>query len=69
MEKPTYAVTVTFDLISASNPLEASKKVSEMLKKVSHELIYDVENELTGQKYTVDLSESDKDAVSPNNEH
>jgi hypothetical protein len=66
MEKQTYVVTVTFDLISANNPLEASKKVSEMLKKASHELIYDVENELTGEKYSVDLSE---DTVSPNNEH
>jgi hypothetical protein len=30
-------------------------------------MIYDVEDETTGEKFSVDLSEDDEDAVLPNN--
>ena len=62
----TYSISLTFTDISAKNPLKAVKKILEWLED-ANTMIYDVEDELTGNKFTVDLSEDDDNAVLPNN--
>lgn len=49
----------------ASNPLEVTKKAAEWLldNEGAKLMTYQVTNELTGEKFTVDLSEEDEDAV------
>lgn len=64
----TYSISLTFTDISANNPLEAVKKILDWLED-ANTMIYDVEDELTGEKFTVDLSEDDADAVLPNNDN
>ena len=63
----TYSISLTFTDIQADNPLEATKKIIEWIKDDANTMIY-VEDELTGNKFTVDLSEEDEDAVQPNND-
>lgn len=65
----TYSVSLTFTDIQAKNPLEATKKILEWIYDDANTMIYDVEDELTGDKFTVDLSEDDDNAVLPNNEN
>ncbi len=67
-EGQTYTVTLTFEGIDAKDPLSATKQVLKWIQDGADKMIYDVENELTGDKFTVDLSEEDEDAVVPNNE-
>ena len=62
-----FTVSLTFTDIVAKNPLEATKKILKWIEEDSNMMIYDVEDETTGDKYTVDLSEDDEDAVLPNN--
>ena len=64
----TYSVSLTFTDIQAKNPLEATKKILKWIEEDANTMIYDVEDELTGNKFTVDLSEDDEDAVLPNND-
>lgn len=70
MSKKTYTVSLTLDTIVADNPLDAVKKaVAIMLEDNDVEtMIYDVTDEETNKKFTVDLSEEDVDAVLPNND-
>jgi hypothetical protein len=68
MKKKIYTVSVTLDTQGANNPLEAAKKVCEMLMRDGDTFIYDVQDDETGEKFTVDLSEADEDAVFPNND-
>lgn len=68
MAKKTFTVSVGFDSLLAENELEAAKIVSRWLQSDSTQFIYDVEDEETGKKFTVDLSEDDEDAVLPNND-
>ena len=63
----SYSVSLTFTDIDAKNPLEATKKILGWLSKADA-MIYDVVDEITNEKWTVDLSEDDEDAVLPNNE-
>ena len=63
---PTFTVSVTFDNVDAKNPLEAAKMIAKWLKDDADTMIYDIENELSNDKHTVDLSEDDDDAVLPN---
>lgn len=63
----TYSVSLTFTDIQADNPLEAAKTILKWLVD-AETMIYDVEDELTGNKFTVDLSEDDDNAVLPNND-
>jgi hypothetical protein len=67
-EQITFEVTLTFTDIMAKNPLEATKKILKWIEEDASNMIYDVKNELTGEKFTVDLSENDEDAVLPNND-
>lgn len=64
----TYSISLTFTDISADNPLKAVKKILEWLED-ANTMIYDVKDELTGNKFTVDLSEDDDNAVLPNNDN
>ena len=64
----TYSVSLSFTDIQADSPLEAAKKIVEWLKD-ANTMIYDVEDELTGNKFTVDLAEDDEDAVLPNEDN
>ena len=66
--KTTYSVSLTFTDIDAKNPLEATKQILKWLEDGANEMIYDVEDEISNEKFTVDLSEDDEDAVLPNNE-
>ena len=68
IEAKTFEVTLTFTDIMAKNPLEATKKILKWIEEDAANMIYDVKNELTGEKFTVDLSENDEDAVLPNND-
>ncbi len=62
--------TVTLEIqISANSPLEAAKTLAKWLKEDSDTYIYDVVNDDdTQEKFSVDLSEDDEDAVLPNND-
>jgi hypothetical protein len=68
MKKKIYTVSVTLDSQVADNPLDAVKKACELLMRDGDTFIYDVQDEETGEKFTVDLSEDDEDAVLPNND-
>jgi hypothetical protein len=66
--KPTFEIVLRFTDIDADNPLDAAKKILEWIKDDASSMIYEVNNEITNEKWTVDLSEDDDDAVLPNNE-
>jgi len=70
MAKRHYNITLGgFSTQEGENPLDATKRFVEFLKDCNlNELIYDVEDEETGEKFTVDLSENDEDSVLPNND-
>ena len=63
----TYTISVTFTDMVADNPLDAAKKACKWLED-KDTMIYDVIDEDTNDKFTVDLSEEDEDAVLPNKE-
>jgi hypothetical protein len=65
----TFSVSISFTDMVAKNPLEAAKKACKWLleNEDAKNMIYDVEDEITGEKFSVDLSEDDEDAVLPNN--
>ena len=65
----SYKVSVVFTDQKFHTPLEAAKYTAEVLKEESNQVIYDVVDEETGEKFTVDLSEEDDDAVLPNTEN
>jgi hypothetical protein len=64
----TFTVSLTFGSVDAKNPLEAVKTILKWLEYDS-EMVYDVTNELTGEKFTVDMAEDEENAVLPNNEN
>ena len=66
--KKSYSVSLTFTDILAENPLEATKKILKWIEEDANTMIYDVINEETNDKFTVDLSEDDEDAVLSNND-
>jgi hypothetical protein len=61
----TFTVSLTFTDMTAFNPLDAAKKACKWLldDEDARSMTYDVTDEDTNQKYTVDLSEEDEDAV------
>lgn len=67
MEKKSYTISLVLTDQQYENPLEAVKDFLNTIKEDGHSLIYDVEDEDTGEKFTVDLSEEDENAVLPNN--
>lgn len=64
----SYTVVLKFEIVEAENFLEATKQVYEWIKDGADRMIYEVEDEQTQEKFTVDLAEEDEDAVLPNNE-
>ena len=65
----TFSVSISFTDMVAKNPLEAAKKACKWLleNEDAKNMIYDVEDETTGEKFSVDLSEDDENSVLPNN--
>jgi hypothetical protein len=65
VSKPTFTVSVEFTDMTASNPLKAAKKACDWLleNEEARHMIYVVTNESTGERFTVDLSEDDENAV------
>jgi len=61
----TFTVSITFTDMTAFNPLDAAKKACKWLleDEDARSMIYDVTDEVTKQKFTVDLGEDDEDAV------
>jgi len=61
----TFTVSLTFTDMTAFNPLEAAKKACKWLleDEDARSMIYDVTDEVTNQKFTVDLGEDDEDAI------
>lgn len=66
--KTTFTVSLTFTDIDAKNPLDATKKILKWIEDGGDKMIFDVEDEISKEKFTVDLSEDDEDAVLPNND-
>jgi hypothetical protein len=52
----------------ADSPKEAVDKIAKWIKEGVDDMIFDAENEITGDKFTVDLSEDEEDQVLPNND-
>lgn len=67
VEKKFYTISLVLTDQQYHNPLDAVKDFFNTIKEHGHTLIYDVEDEETGEKFTVDLSEKDEFAVIPNN--
>lgn len=65
----TFSVSISFTDMVAKNPLDAAKKACKWLleNEDAKNMIYDVEDETTGEKFSVDLSEDDENSVLPNN--
>ena len=64
----TYRISVEFTDQLAENPLDAVKRFISALEECMSLLMYDVEDEETGEKFTVDMSEfEDDNKVLPNN--
>lgn len=64
IDMPTFKVIYENELYSAENPLDAAKSVRKDIID-SDVLMFTVINEQTGEKFSVDLSEDDEDAVLP----
>lgn len=64
----TFKVSLTFEDVIANNPKEAVDKIVEWIKEGVDDMIFDAQNEITGDKFTVDLSEDEEDQVLPNND-
>ncbi len=67
--QPTFTVSLSFQGIDAINPLEAAYTIQQWLEEDAKTMTYDVTNELTGEKFTVDMAEDEENAVLPNNEN
>jgi hypothetical protein len=63
----SYTVELVFECVTAKDPYEAAQTVCGWLTAGASDMIYDIEDEDTGEKFTVDLAELDDDAVLPNN--
>lgn len=63
-----YTISVSFTDQLANNPIEAVENFIKCLKEDANYLIYDVEDEETRERFTVDMSEDDKDKVLLNND-
>lgn len=59
----TYTVTLVFEGLSVESPLEAVKTIESWIRNGSENMVYDVLDEKTGDKFSVDLNEGDEDAV------
>ena len=68
----SYTVSITFECVGAKNPLEAAKIVAKWLVEDDEhgnafDMVYEVDDEITNEKFIVDLDADDDYAVLPNN--
>lgn len=68
----SYTVSITFECVGAKNPLEAAKIVAKWLVEDDEhgnafDMVYEVNDEITNEKFIVDLDADDDYAVLPNN--
>jgi hypothetical protein len=68
MAKTTFSVKLEFTDISANTPQEAVNTILKWIKDGVDEMVFDVQDETTQEKFTVDLSEEEADQVLPNND-
>ena len=62
----TFEVTLRFQVMEATDPLDAAKKALGWILDQdggAEDMCYEVKDEETGQEFSVDLSEDDEDAV------
>jgi hypothetical protein len=64
----SFEIVLRFTDIDEPNPLDAVKKIRQWIEEGSANMIYEVRDEETDEKWTVDLSEDDEDAVLPDND-
>lgn len=70
---PSFGIRLELESFNAKTPLEAVKEALRLMSdmedgKPAYEgFIYDVTDNLTGKRYTVDMSEDDEDKVLPVN--
>jgi hypothetical protein len=62
----SFTVSLTFECVTKKTPLKAAKDIAKWCKESADTMIFDVINEQTKEKFTVDLSEEDENAVLPN---
>jgi hypothetical protein len=63
----SFTIKLVFEDIVSKNPLTATQKIVKWIKDDVDSMIFEVTNELTGESFTVDLSEDDDDVkVLPN---
>lgn len=58
----SYTVVLKFEVIEGENPLDATKNALKWIKESAHKMIYEVTDEITDEKFDVDL---DNDDVTP----
>jgi hypothetical protein len=68
MAKTTFSVKLEFTDISANTPQEAVNTILKWIKEGVDDMIFDVQDETTKVKYTVDLSEEEENQVLSNND-
>lgn len=54
----TFKVSLTFEDVIAKSPKEAVDKVVQWIKEGVDEMIFDAENEISNEKWTIDLNEA-----------
>lgn len=52
-----YTVKLEFNVITADSPEEAAKKIALWCVEDSYTFIYDIEDEETGEQYSIDLDD------------
>lgn len=63
----SFTIKLVFEDIVSKNPLTATQKIVKWIKDDVDSMIFEVTNELTGEIFTVDLSEDNDDMkVLPN---
>ena len=67
MAKKRYTISITLNSQEYDNPLEAAKGMLKDVIEDGNFLVWDVVDEDSNEKFTVDLSEEDEDAVLPVN--
>ncbi len=63
---PSFTVSLTFECVDAKTPQEAVQTILKWIKEGVDEMVFDVQNEITQDKFTVDLSEEEENQVLPN---
>lgn len=60
-----YTVSLTFDVIKGNTPQEAVENFIKNFESFKNHSIYDVQDNSTNEKFTVDLSEDEDNQVLP----